>query len=348
MIVGIILAVLFILLIGAVLFLRKAGGGNFPWIKFYAKGNECGFSVKEINLLRKVAVESRLANPTSLFWSIKQLNRSIKGIIIKFRAQAREEDPSSVLFLSKLFDFRRAVELNLPKYKLGLSTTRKITKNQRIKITIPGMGTYFSQVVENLRRYIAVSYPQGPKLPEEFFWKGQKVNIYFWRQDDAGYVFQSKVIEDYLEQKYPILHIAHSDSLTRSQKRGSVRVDLNSPATLYPLTTIDAANELRESSKGLKCRILDVSEDGAALLIGGKAKVGLAIKIQFSLGKKEIVMCGTVNGLNYNQKRNQSILHIKGIPLRGITKNNLLIYIYNLFGEREIEKNGNKSVPARK
>ena len=344
---AILFLVVFVLLVGLVLFLRRAGGGSFPWLKFYTKGKECGFSIKEVNLLRKVAVESRLTNPTSLFWSIKQLNRSIKGIIIKFRAQGREEDSSSIHFLSKLFDFRKVVELNLPKYKLGLAATKKIATHQRLKITMPGLGTYYSQVVENLRKYLAISYPQGPKLPDDFIWKGQKINIYFWRQDDAGYVFQTKVIEDFLEQKYPILHISHSESLIRSQKRGSIRVEVSLPASLYPLSTINSANEEVESANGLKCRLMDFSEDGAALLIGGKAKVGLAVKVQFILGKKDIVMCGVVKGANFNQKRNQSILHVQGVPLKSSTRNHILIFIYNLFGDRETEKNGIKKAPVR-
>ena len=71
--------------VGAVVVLRRLGGGSFPWIQFYTKGKESGFTIHEINLLRKVAVENRLENPTSLFWSIKQLDRSIKGMVIKFR-----------------------------------------------------------------------------------------------------------------------------------------------------------------------------------------------------------------------------------------------------------------------
>ena len=60
----IILGVIFILLIILVTMSSgEWGGGNFPWMQFYAKGRESGFSMKEIHLLRKVAVENRLENP---------------------------------------------------------------------------------------------------------------------------------------------------------------------------------------------------------------------------------------------------------------------------------------------
>jgi c-di-GMP-binding flagellar brake protein YcgR len=331
-----ILALGFLLLIAAaVALLRRAGGGSFPWLQFYAKGKESGFTFREVNMLRKVAVENRLKYPTSLFWSIGQLDRSIKGMINKFRSQGIVNDAGPAEFLSKLFDFRKNVEFDLPKYKLGLRTTRRLPQRQRITINVPGVGTYNSQVVENLRRYMAISYPEGPKPPRDFTWRGQRVNVYFWRQDDAGYVFESKVLDDFLDRQYPILHLTHSDALVRSQKRRSVRITTNIPARLYPLRNISEAGESRETTRGLRCRIRDLSEDGAALLIGGRAKTGMAVKFQFSLGKSVVVMSGTVKGINYNERRNQSMLHIQAQPPSLPVKNRILTYVYNLFGEQD-------------
>ena len=225
--------------------------------------------------------------------------------------------------------------MNLPKYTLGLRSSRKIIPQQRMKITLPGVGVYNVQVVENLRRYLAVSYPEGPKLPPGFTWKGQKINVYFWRQEDAGYVFESRVLEDYIEQKYPIIHIAHSEDLIRSQKRNSIRVETNIPASLFPLRSIEAANEEMESSKGLRVRIIDISETGAAVLIGGKAKPGIPIKLQFQLTKTPIVMSGIVKGASFDMKKNQSILHVQAFNVSSRMKNQILSYVYNIFGERD-------------
>lgn len=299
----ILLVFLFLLVVSFIIVLRKAGGGSFPWFHFYVKGKEAGFSFREVNMLRKVAVENRLNNPTSLFWSIKQLDRSIRGMIIRFHAEGTLNHEANIYFLSKLFEFRKTVEMKLPKYKIGLKTTRKIPARQHLKITLPGIGVYFSQVVENQRRYIAISYPEGPKLPPGFEFKGQRVTIYFWRQEDAGYVFESRVLEDFLDRKYPLLYISHSDSLVRSQKRKSVRVFINKPAYLFPLKHINQANEEIETSRGLRCRLQDISEDGAAVFIGGRARVGLSVKLQFKLSDSTIIMNGIVKGVNFNQKK---------------------------------------------
>ncbi len=333
----ILLFTLLFIVLTLIVLLRRAGGGYFPWIHFYTKGKEAGFSFSEVNLLRKVAVEGRLNNPTSLFWSIKQLDRSIRGSMIRFKSEGVLDEVGNMEFLSKLFDFRKNVEMKLPKYMIGLTTTRKITRMQFLKITLPGLGTYMSQVVENQRRYIAITYPEGPKLPPGFEFKGGELNIYFWRKDDAGYVFKSRVLEDHMDHKVPILYISHSNSIIRSQKRNSIRVDINIPAHLYPLRTIGHATEDLEEKRGIRCRLQDLSEDGAALLIGGHGKVGMNVKVQFKLSDTNLVMCGVVKGVSFHQNKNTSIIHIQAIPLSNRTKNRILAYVYNLFGERGLK-----------
>ncbi|MDA3941087.1 MAG: PilZ domain-containing protein [Spirochaetia bacterium] len=339
----ILLFVLLLIVITLIILLRKAGGGSFPWIHFYAKGKEAGFSFTEVNLLRKVAVEGRLKNPTSLFWSIKQLDRSIRGAIIRFKSEGVLDELNNMVFLSKLFDFRKTVELKLPKYTIGLKTTRKITKMQYLKISIPGLGVYISQVVENQRRYIAITYPEGPKLPQDYEFKGEKLNIYFWRKDDAGYVFESKVLENHMDSKVPILYISQSDSIIRSQKRGSVRANLNAPAELFPLKVIAQASNDLEERRGIRCRLQDISEDGAALLIGGHGKVGMNVKIQFKLSDSTLIMCGVVKGVSFQQNKNTSIIHIQSVPLQDRVKNRILAYVYDLFGERSSKNVKNAS-----
>jgi hypothetical protein len=111
-------------------------------------------------------------------------------------------------------------------------------------------------------------------------------------------------------------------------------VETDLPAELYPLKSIEEANENPEEGKGLRCMLVDLSEDGAALLIGGKAKVGLPIKVQFTLGESLVSICGVVKGLNYDQKKNRSTLHLQAVPLSLQLRNRILIYVYNLFSER--------------
>jgi len=328
-----IIIVLILLIIGYIL-LRRLGGGTFPWIHFYTTGKESGFTFKEINLLRKIAVENKLQNPTSLFWSVKQLDSSIKGLVLKFRALGIEDEERNQKLVAKLYEFRKKVELSQPKYKIGIKSSRNIVQHQKLRLILPGFDSFYASVVENLNKYLALSYPRGPKLPPGFSWKGKKLGVHFWRLNDAGYFFQTKVIDDYIERKYPIIHISHSDNLVRTQKRRSVRIECNIPAELYPMRVVNEADEHPEDSRGLRCKLVDLSEDGAAVLIGGRAKLGLVIKLQFELAGKLIIMNGIVKGINFDQKRNRSILHMQALLPSTPMQNAIFSYVYNIFGDR--------------
>ena len=335
MVVVVVLLVLAMLAILAVILLRRAGGGRFPWLQFYMKGREAGFVFREINLLRRVAIENKLDNPTALFWSMKQLDRALKGTIIRYRARSQEQDPEYNHLLGKLFELRKRVEFDQPKYKVGIKSSRKLTPKQSLRIMLPGLGPFSAIVVENLNRYMAVSRPQGPKLPDGFSWKNQKVGVYLWRAEDAGYFFQTKILEDFIDRQYPIVHVLHSDNLVRTQKRTSLRVDCDLPAELFPLKSIDGANDKPEDARGLRCRVADISEGGAAIMIGGKARVGLPIKVQFTLGDTQVSRNGVVKGITFDEKKNRSLLHMQAAPPAPTTRNRVLTYVYNLFGERE-------------
>lgn len=338
-----ILAGLFLLIFIA--WLATNGGLGFPWVRFYAKGKESGFRFPEINTLRRAAVEAEMDNPVSIFSSVKVLDRTIRSLILRYRSRGRMEEPSTNEFLGEIYDFRKRVEFNLPRYKNGIKTSRELMSGQRIRMTLPGGATFHSSIVENLRKYMAVAYPVGKAMPPGFTWKGQRVNVYFWRAEDAGYYFESKVLDDFLNRKFPILYLAHSDTLIRSQKRGSIRVESDLPCMIYHLKAITDANEQIETAPGYKARLVDLSEDGCALLVGGKAKVGLAMKAQFTLGDQPLTMAGTIRGITFDEKKNRSILHIQAVPPSERVRNTILTYVYDIFDERK-DKQSKKPIPG--
>jgi len=345
------LIALIIVLFGIVAFvsmIQRSGGFSFPWIQFYVKGKESGYSFSELNLLRRVAVENKLKNPTSLFWSERALDRCIRGTIIKFRSSSRENDPGSTAHLSQLFDFRKRVEFSLPKYRVGIRSSRNISTGQRLKITFPGSGVYTSGVVENMRKYLAISYPKGKALPPGFSWQGQRIGIYFWRPEDAGYFFHAKVLGDYLDRQYPILHLGHSDQLVRAQKRGSIRAELDSNGRVFLLKSIEQANEVIDRTGGYKCKMVDISEDGAAVMVGGKVKPGLPVKIVTDIEGQGVVVCGTVRGVTYKEKNNVSVLHVQANVPSAPMRNAILTYVYGIFREenKSSRSRGDEAVPS--
>jgi len=201
-------------------------------------------------------------------------------------------------------------------------------------VLLPGQGVFFSQVIDNSPRFLSIGFPTtGTRTPDRLSWKGRKISLYFWRNDDAGYVFDTYVVDEVRSRGVPVLHVAHSDSIFRAQKRKSIRTKSRLPAYLYLLKRIEGAYEKPEKIPGMRCFVQDISEDGVAVMIGGKGIAGIKLKLQFYVGEALVVMSGEVKGVEYSSDRNQSLLHVQAVPPSPRMRNILLGYVFNLFNE---------------
>jgi c-di-GMP-binding flagellar brake protein YcgR len=325
------------------------------WIQFYAKGKDAGFSFKEIGLLRGLAQKSNLEDPSSLFWSQNQLDLCIRSLVRTMRLSGNDEDQPAQNFLSKLYEYRKKIEMSKPRVKNGISSSRQISESQDLRVLISGSGVFRSKVIKNTNQYLVISRPTNPKFPSSFSWNGLHISVYFWREDDAGYVFDSDVLDEVYSKGTLSLKITHSDSLFRTQKRQSVRVKTHKSAFLYLIGEEETENKL-EVVPGLKCFIEDLSDTGCAITIGGKALPGLRIKVQFVLDNNPLSMSGTVRSVEYKEDTNRSLLHVEADPLPLESRNYILGEVFGMLPEdddfipfrlldEEVENQDNQSGP---
>jgi c-di-GMP-binding flagellar brake protein YcgR len=313
---------------------NKDKSKSASWLQFYAKGKDSGFSFKEIELLRRLAVKSNLEDPASLFWSQNQLDVCIRSLVRSMNLSGGETEIGSQDFLSKLYDYRKKIEMEQPRHKNGISNSRQISDGQNLRVLVSGSGVFKSQIVKNTNQYITISRPSSAKLPGSFSWQGLKISVYFWREDDAGYVFDSDVLDEVYSRGLASLKISHSDALFRTQKRKSVRVKLHKSAFLYLISGEEEAGRI-EVNPGLKCFLEDLSDAGCAVTIGGKAVSGLRIKVQFALNNTPVIMSGTVRSVEYKEDTNRSLLHIEADPLPIETRNQILGEVFGMLPEEE-------------
>lgn len=320
--------VVLLLLVTLTLLLR--GKQRFSPLEFYNRGRELGFTMSESSLIRRTAALAGLEDPSNVFWAIRDLDICIAAFMRKFKNEGKERDRGTLLFMDKLYEFRKKLEFDQPKYRMGVRSSRFIAVNQRLRVLVQDMGVYSATVIDVTDRYLVISYPVGGRIPPGFQWKGVRVSIYFWRQEDAGYVFDTYVLEDLRIRNVPVLQIGHSEALLRTQRRKSLRIKPASGAYLYLLKRLEGAYEKPERVPGLKCIVQDLSEDGAAVIIGGKAKPGMMVKLQLYLDDDQIVISGTVKGADYNAEKHHSILHIEAVKPSPKMRNIIRSHVYNL------------------
>jgi len=324
------LVIIILALVAAFFFVsrsQKEIPGN--WINFFAKGKEAGFSFKEVETLRRIASNCNIDDPCLLFSSQEQLDICISSMVRGIRMSGGSEEQGNQDFLSRLYDYRTKLEMNKPVYKSGITSSRQISEGQKLKVLVTGTGVFKSDVVKNISSYLTISRPVNKKISTSVSWNGMKFAVYFWRDDDAGYVFDTEVIDEVYSKGISSLKIDHSDSLFRTQKRKSVRIRMHKAAFLYLATDDDVPGRL-EIDPGLKCILEDLSDTGCAIVTGGQAAEGMRVKVQFALDNVPICILGTVRSVDFNAETNRSVMHIESDPLPLEMRNHILGEVFGM------------------
>jgi hypothetical protein len=291
---------------------KSTSGGS--WIQFFAKGKEAGFSFKEIETLRLIAVQCDLEDPCSLFTSRTLLDKCIFLMVKRLKMSGESEERETQDFLSRVYEYRQRMEVSELDSESVISSTRKISEGQVLRVFVDKKGIYKSHVVKNTNQYMTISRPVNRSIPSVSPWMGTKISVYFWRADDAGYVFESDVMDEVFSVGISSLKINHSDTLLRTQKRKSLRVKMHKSAFLYLALENEPAHE-PENRPGLKCYVEDLSDTGYAVTVGGKAETDLRVKVQFALDDVVICMTGLVRSSNFDEATGRSLLHIEAEPM---------------------------------
>ena len=315
-------------------FTLTKGGNSRNWIQFFTKGKEAGFSVRDLEQLRQLATTCKIHDPASIFKSQKQFEMIIRSMVSSARTSGEINDLPVQNLLSKLFDYCKKIEMESSGSKIKISNSRQISEGQALRILVPGTGVYKSEVVKNISNSLTISRPTGAKPNTSIQWNGQKISIYFWREDDAGYVFDTEVVDEVFSKGISSLKVEHNDSLFRTQKRKTPRVRFVKDAFLYLVKDVDNPHKL-EKDAGLRCVLDDISDSGCSFKVKGQATVGLHLKTQFSLDRIPICIPGKVRSIDYNRESNISLVHMEADTLPSGTRNHILCEVFNLLPEED-------------
>jgi c-di-GMP-binding flagellar brake protein YcgR len=318
-------------------FTRTKKGSSGSWIKFYSKGKEAGFTIRDLEQLKRLVANSKIYDPISIFTSKKQFETIIRGMINSAKTSGEINDLPVQDLLSKMFDYFKKIEMELTENRVRINNSRQISEGQNLRVLVSGTGVYNSVVVKNVGNYLTISCPVNSKAASSMQWHGLRISIYFWREDDAGYVFDTEVIDEVFSKGISSLKVEHKDSLFRTQKRKSMRIKFRKTAFLYKVNDMENPH-LLEKSAGLICMLEDISDTGCAFKVNGHATSGLRLKVQFSLDRIPICMPGTVRSLEYDASNNVSLVHVEADTLPMGVRNHILCEVFDLLPEEDDEE----------
>lgn len=307
-------------------------------IKFYVTGFDAGFQFSEIKLLWKLAQIVDLEEPRALFWSVAAIDKSIAAMLKASKMNGTDQTPVVQKFIDRLYEYKTQMELKQTNSKKGLLSSRHIAVNTKIRVVYKQKGVFFSKVLNNARHLVIDMPLQENMLVSTIDWKDQPISIFFWRDNDAAYSFDTYVVEVGPFRSKNVLFLKHTDQIYRSQKRKSIRSDCCIKAQLYLKSMCETPDNTPEIASGLMCIVENISQDGALIRAGGRAESNLELKLQFALGDTTIVMIGTVRSVEYISETNQSKLHFEAQELPKSMKNAVLSYVYNFMSTEEKEK----------
>ncbi|MEE8141701.1 MAG: PilZ domain-containing protein [Planctomycetota bacterium] len=132
---------------------------------------------------------------------------------------------------------------------------------------------------------------------------GDRIQVYFWRPDDAGYLFTSTVQELRTRQRRPFMILSHPSALERQQKRLFVRVPYRKQLKLIRIPYSEATHRVgkeAENPTGALCEAWseDLSAGGFRISIEHELELGDYLAVHnFPLADGEEILARVVVGL---------------------------------------------------
>jgi len=219
---------------------------------------------------------------------------------------------------------------------VGITSTNLIRPGQPIVISLPDGTQLQTKIVTNLKRMLVCMIPDELGA-ERLAWKrGTDIKAHFWRNNDSGYVFASKIIGYDSIKGRPTFLIQHSRTLKRNQQRKFRRRPLARSCFFYPIEIVSVGKGrnvkrrayVQENFKHIG-NFLDISAGGCSVNSQAPLERGKLLMIVFEIERGErLTAYGKVRRVSHS-KGLFSVMHIMFTKVTSRNLNNIYSYVYN-------------------
>jgi c-di-GMP-binding flagellar brake protein YcgR len=214
----------------------------------------------------------------------------------------------------------------------GITTTRAIPIGARLRVSVQNYGQYSVSVNKNEDEYLGISIPQvqqGRIVP----WDKKKVHCFYWKEEDASYSFESRVMDVIVTEEVQSICLKHTDRVTRAQKRLYPRKSVRFPVYFSRVQVIqegDKKKAIVDRKDTHWGTIVDISVGGLSIETTVPVNRNNYIRVEFELREDyRMVAFGKVKRIEKNTARSSWMMHIQFTKIDKKYKNEIFAVLYN-------------------
>jgi len=302
---------------------------------FRRAGKAVGLGPAHIALLEQLVRMCKVRQPLLVYTSAGLLDDTLKkGLYSLDSARDLAEDEKERR-RTLIFQIKQITERNGRRGSVLRSTTF-LRPGQPLTITPEGAPPFASKVISNMKDFLTVSAPAQPAGTDTRWMRGTKLSVYFWRENDAGYSFESKVLGYDTVKGVPSVLVQHSRTLRRSQRRASRRRELMRPCFYYPIKIVETGTGRKVERKATVEQnlrtlgtIVDLSSGGCAIQTLNPFDRGKLVMVEFEIDRAAGVRAfGKVMHV-HRQPGRGGVMHVKFTRVTNQHLNRISEFVYD-------------------
>ena len=333
-------AVVVLILIGSLVSRRRrprtaAEAATYSSALFRRTGRSMGLPAQHVEALENLVRITKVKQPFLVFTSAGMLDDVLRKGLYSIDAAREISNEERERRKALVFQIKQIIERNARKGAVLRSST--LLKPGQLLTVSPGGGGHFaSKVISNMKDFLTISAPAGAAGVEMRWMRGTPLAVYLWRENDAGYTFQSKVLGYDTVKGLSCVLIQHSKTLRREQRRKARRKQIMRACFSYPIKIVESGSPRRPERKASVEQnlrtlgtVVDLSAGGCAIQTLSPFDKGKLIMVEFDIDRKAPIRSfGKVMSV-HRRKGRGGIMHVM---FTGVTRqylNRICSFVYD-------------------
>jgi c-di-GMP-binding flagellar brake protein YcgR len=302
---------------------------------FHRMAKNIGLQKHHIEILEYLIRVCSVRQPFLIFSSPGLLDDVIKKGIYALHKNPKLKEEERERRLTYLFQIKQIIERNA-RSGIGVRSTIMLRPGQSVTVTTETGRHYNTRVISNLKDMVALATVQDDAGSQIRWPRGTRLKVNFWRESDAGYAFESKVLGYDKIKGAQCFLVHHARTLKREQQRRYRRSPIHRPCFFFPVLIVESGSGRRKEKKAVVQttrrylgNLIDISAGGCSINSVYPLSTGSLCKIEFELARRQrITVFGKVKRIRKTGFRS-GVMHIMFTKLSSRYLNQIYLYVYD-------------------